>query len=123
MRMRTLAYFVTALAAAAPAANAADYASGLRCYEINDFNCALRNWMPLAQNGVTRAQYRVGSAYAEGTGVPIDMAEAYKWFSLAAAKGDRTSVEALNSITPTMTRDQVEEGMRRAGERRMSRRR
>jgi TPR repeat protein len=116
MRMRTLAFFVSALAFAGPAAAAPDYSSGLRCYEYNDFSCALSNWMPLAQRGVTRAQYRVGSAYAEGTGVPVDMAEAYKWFSLAAAKGDQTSVEALNSITPTMSRDQVEEGMRRAHE-------
>lgn len=116
MRMRTLALLAPVLAFATPAAAAPDYASGLRCYEVNDFSCALSNWMPLAQRGVARAQYRVGSAYAEGTGVPIDMAEAYKWFSLAAAKGDRTSVEALNSIEPTMTRDQVEEGMRRARE-------
>lgn len=122
MRMRTLAYLVPALAFAAPAA-AQDYAAGLRCYEFNDFSCAFNHWMPLAQRGMTRAQYRVGSFYAEGTGVPVDMAEAYKWFTLAAAKGDRTSVEALNSITPTMTREQVEEGMRRAHEGGMMRRR
>ncbi|MGE0717712.1 MAG: hypothetical protein AB7P02_19850 [Alphaproteobacteria bacterium] len=117
--MRTftaLAATASALAFVTPAAGAADYGSGLRCYEYNDFGCALSNWMPLAMNGMTRAQYRIGSFYAEGTGVPVDMAEAYKWFSLAAAKGDRTSMEALESITPTMSRAQLEEGMRRAQE-------
>ena len=123
MRMRSIAFLASALALAAPAtASAQDYAAGLRCYEFNDFSCAMRHWMPLAQNGVTRAQYRIGSLYAEGTGVPIDKAEAYKWFSIAAGKGDRTSAEAIDSIGPTMSQGEIEEGMRRVGEFRASRR-
>ncbi|MCC7275254.1 MAG: SEL1-like repeat protein [Alphaproteobacteria bacterium] len=121
MRTRTFALMLSTLALAGPAAGA-DYGAGLRCYEYNDFGCAMGQWMPLAMGGMTRAQYRIGSFYAEGTGVPVDMAEAYKWFSLAAAKGDRTAAEALASITPTMTRDQVEEGLRRAREFGMRRR-
>lgn len=113
MRIRHLAYLAATLAFTSPAI-AQDYASGLRCYEANDFACAIRHFGPLAQSGMARAQYRMGSVYAEGTGVPVDMAEAYKWFSLAAAKGDRVSREALDSITPIMTPDQVQEGLRRA---------
>ncbi|BBK31830.1 Sel1 repeat-containing protein [Stella humosa] len=117
MRIRSIAFIASALALAAPAtASAQDYAAGLRCYEFNDFGCALNQWMPLANNGVTRAQYRIGSLYAEGTGVPTDKAEAYKWFAIAAAKGDRTAAEAIQSIGPTMSQAEVEEGMRRAGE-------
>ncbi|WP_374447381.1 hypothetical protein [Stella sp.] len=123
MRMRSIALLASAIALAAPAAaSAQDYGSGLRCYEINDFGCALSHWMPLAQSGMTRAQYRVGSAYAEGTGVPVDKAEAYKWLSIAAAKGDRTAAEAIDSIGPTMSRAEIEEGMRRVGEFRSMRR-
>lgn len=113
MRIRRLAYLAAAIAAASPAV-AQDYQAGLTCYELNDFGCAIRHFAPLAQNGMTRAQYRMGSVYAEGTGVPVDLAEAYKWFTLAAAKGDRVSREAIDSITPIMTPDQVQEGLRRA---------
>lgn len=117
MRMRSIAFFASAIALAVPAAaSAQDYSAGLRCYEFNDFGCAFNQWMPLAQNGVTRAQYRIGSLYAEGTGVPVDKAEAYKWLSIAASKGDRTAAEAIQSIGPTMTQSEIEEGMRRAGE-------
>lgn len=113
MRIRHLAYLAAAMAVASPAV-AQDYSAGLRCYEMNDFDCAIRHFGPLAQSGMARAQYRMGSVYAEGTGVPVDLAEAYKWFALAAAKGDRVSREALDSITPIMTQDQVQEGLRRA---------
>lgn len=123
MRMRSIAFLASAIALAVPAAaSAQDYAAGLRCYEFNDFSCAMNHWMPLAQGGMTRAQYRVGSFYAEGTGVPIDKAEAYKWFSIAASKGDRTAAEAIQSIGPTMSQAEVEEGMRRVGEYRGMRR-
>jgi len=98
---------------AAPA-SAQSYGAGLACYEVNDFACAYSHWAPLAQSGMTRAQYRMGSLYSEGTGVPRDLAEGYKWFSLAAAKGDRQAREALDSIAPVMTQAEIAEGLARA---------
>ncbi|BBK37146.1 hypothetical protein STAQ_22240 [Allostella sp. ATCC 35155] len=123
MRMRSVALLASAIALATPAAaSAQSYSAGLRCYEINDFSCAFSHWMPLAQSGMTRAQYRIGAFYAEGTGVPVDRAEAYKWLSIAANKGDRTAAEAIQSIGPTMSQAEIEEGMRRAGDYRSGRR-
>lgn len=95
-------------------AQAQSYSQGLACYEQNDFSCAYRHWAPLAERGMARAQYRLGSLYTEGTGVPRDMVEGYKWFALAARKGDRQAAEAMQSVAEIMTRDQVDEALDRA---------
>ncbi len=41
-----------------------------------------------AEFGVRDSQYNLGIMYARGFGVPVDLAAAYKWFSIAAVAGD-----------------------------------
>jgi localization factor PodJL len=41
-----------------------------------------------AEHGVRDSQYNLGIMYARGFGVPVDLAAAYKWFSVAAVGGD-----------------------------------
>lgn len=41
-----------------------------------------------AEFGVRDSQYNLGIMYARGFGVPVDLAAAYKWFSVAAVGGD-----------------------------------
>src|ERR1035441_4378966 len=40
-----------------------------------------------AENGNAIAQYNLGLAYADGRGVPADLAEAYVWLTLASDQG------------------------------------
>jgi localization factor PodJL len=41
-----------------------------------------------ADRGVADSQYNLGILYARGIGVEQNLAESFKWFSLAAAQGD-----------------------------------
>ena len=48
-----------------------------------------RKWFRLAaEQGGAIAQWNLGTAYAEGRGVPQDYAEAVKWYRLAAKQED-----------------------------------
>ena len=80
--------FVLVLALVLPAhVLAADYQAGLNAYKRGDYATALQEWRPLAEQGVSYAQYNLGGMYYDGTGVPQDYAAAAKWYWLAAEQG------------------------------------
>ena len=59
----------------------------MAAFERGDYATALREWLPLAEQGVVTAQYNLGFAYDEGYGVPQNDAEAVKWYRKAAERG------------------------------------
>jgi len=61
---------------------------GLAAYSNKDYETALREWRPLAEEGLPVAQNNLGQMYANGQGVPKDDNEAAKWTRMAAEKGD-----------------------------------
>jgi TPR repeat protein len=63
-----------------------------------------------AQQGDPSAQFYLATMYSNGTGVARDLLEAYKWASLA--KDPRL----LDSVKRRMTRQQLEEAKKLAGE-------
>jgi TPR repeat protein len=67
---------------------AQDFDKGLAAYNVEDYETALQEWLPLAEQGDVRAQGWVGELYFFGRGTPRDYAEAVKWFRLAAEQGD-----------------------------------
>ena len=67
---------------AAPAG--AGFDEGLAAYGRGDYETALREWRPLAEQGLAVAQFNLGLMYDEGQGVPQDYAEAVKWYRKAA---------------------------------------
>ena len=75
-----------ALLLAVPAAGQ-DYQKGVEAYERGDYATALREWRPLAAQGLAEAQYNLALMYDTGRGVPQADAEAVKWYRLAAAQG------------------------------------
>ena len=44
----------------------ADYDAGLAAYERDDYATALEEWRPLAQQGVSAAQFNLGLLYYHG---------------------------------------------------------
>ncbi|WP_010543318.1 SPOR domain-containing protein [Sphingomonas elodea] len=88
--MRTsAALFLLAMLAAPGAVRAQDAAvkTGVEAYDRGDYAGALRAWRPLAEKGDADAQYNLGQIYKLGRGVPVDLAEAEKWYRLAALQG------------------------------------
>ena len=78
---------VSLLTCAGGVAIAQDYDAGLKAAQAGDFQTALKEWKPLADQGDADAQHNLGIMYASGRGVPEDDAEAARWYRLAADQG------------------------------------
>jgi TPR repeat protein len=63
----------------------ADLAAAQKAYARRDWFTALREYLPLAQQGDVNAQFIVGYIYCQGA--KPQYGEALKWFKLAADKG------------------------------------
>ncbi len=84
--MKSIARAVALLVSlAAPAW--AGFDEGLAAYQRVDYATALREFKPLAEQGVARAQFFLGFMYVTGQGVPQDDAEAVRWWRKAAEQG------------------------------------
>lgn len=66
----------------------AGFDEGTAAYENHDFATALKEWMPLAENGDAQAQFGIGNILLNGgADVNQDYVEAMKWYRKAAAQG------------------------------------
>ncbi len=63
------------------------YQEGCDAYERGDYETALKEFRPLADQGDPLAQATLGLMYAEGEGVAQDYQEAVRWYRLAAEQG------------------------------------
>jgi TPR repeat protein len=76
---------------------------GTRALAQNRFGEAVRHLGPLAQQGNPDAQYLVGTMYANGDGLPLDVPRAERLFRAAAAQGHaraREQVEFMRALRP-----------------------
>ena len=96
--------FLALLSAASAAA--AELETGLRAYEQRDYPTAL-NALTAAATSDADAQYLLGRLYAAGNGVVQDFIEAYKWYSLAAAGGQRLAPVVRDVLAERMTAEQI----------------
>jgi TPR repeat protein len=65
----------------------ADSLTGQEAYNSGDYQTALTEWQPLAEEGFADAQFGMGLLYANGFGVSIDDDLALNWYQLAADQG------------------------------------
>lgn len=63
----------------------ADFKTGGDAYKMGDYETAAKEFLPLAEGKDHRAMYALGSMYAAGHGVPMDLKEALRWFRKAAS--------------------------------------
>jgi len=66
----------------------ADGQAGGYAYERRDYDTALKEWRPLAEQGDADAQFNLGVMYDMGLGVPQDYQEAVRWYRRAAEQGN-----------------------------------
>ncbi len=69
------------------AAVAADFDKGMKAYDSQNYEAALTEWLPLAEQGNVKAQRWLGHLYGGGQGVPLSRAIAFKWYLKAAEQG------------------------------------
>lgn len=75
----------------------AGYEDGAVAFEKGDFEAALAEWRPLADQGHAQAQHNVGVMYATGQGVSQSFDEARKWFLRAAEQGLGQAAKSLGT--------------------------
>ncbi len=92
------------------------YQEGMDAYERGDYDTALKEFRPLAEQGYPLAQATLGFMYAKGEGVPKDYVLAYMWLDLAAAKGVQEAVKGRDFLEERMTPDRLAEAQRLARE-------
>ena len=105
-----------ALALGAQPALAQDFDAGVAAYEADDFEAALAEFRPLAEQGDAKAQFKLGVMYATGQGVAQDMVRAYMWFDLAAALGNDNGRRYRDLAARSLSPEQIAEAQRRAAE-------
>ena len=103
MNKRLLTYFYIVvgfgLMLAAPAW--ADFQAGVDAHNRGDYETALAEFRPLAEQGHALAQSNLGFMYNKGQGVPQDYQEAVKWYRLAAEQGDASAQGSLGLMYGT----------------------
>ena len=67
--------------------SSADYATGLNAYKKGDYKSALMEWQPLAEKGLSEAQYNLAGMFAKGYGVVVDDERAVYWYKKSAEQG------------------------------------
>ncbi len=80
-------WLATGLAVALAAPAWAGFWDGVGAYNRGDYQTALREWTPVAEQGDGLAQNNLGILYDEGHGVAQDFARAAAWYRKAAEQG------------------------------------
>ncbi len=76
----------------------AGWDKGQAAYQRGDYATALREFRPLAEQGIAEAQFNLGLMYLNGDGVPQDYAEAVKWYRKAAEQGNADGQHNLGAM-------------------------
>jgi len=85
---RLFSTFAFTMLICASLAAGADIESGKRAYEQKDYATALKEFVPLAEQGNSAAQLFLGKMYMIGQGVLKDSDQAIKWFKASASQGN-----------------------------------
>ena len=64
-----------------------DFNVGMEAFNRGDFETAMNEWLPPAEQGVVEAQYNIGLLYYNGKGVDVDYEQALTWYLQAAEQG------------------------------------
>ena len=81
--LRPIALALAIASGAFPSTVFAGVKEGVAAYEAKDYATALTELQALAEQGDAKAQAYLGLMYAFGNGVPLDYAQALKWYRLA----------------------------------------
>ena len=108
----------------------ADWKAGLDAYNAGDFQTALKNWIPLAEQGYANSQYSLGLMYVEQgffqsllalivddkQGVLQDNVYAHMWANIAANQGNDEGSKLRDELEEKMTSDDISQAQNLASE-------
>ncbi len=76
-------------------AQSENFQKGFKAYKQQDYKTAYKEWLPLAEQGDSSAQYNLGLMYSNGKGVKQDYTQAVAWYRKAAEQGDSSAQSNL----------------------------
>ena len=76
----------------------ADFDKGLKEFNKGNYELALDIWEPLANEGVSNAQYNVGLMHHNGLGTKQDFKQAYKWLLKSSEQGNLNSIRLISAM-------------------------
>ena len=76
----------------------ADFDRGLKEFNKGNYELALDIWEPLANEGVSNAQYNVGLMHHNGLGTKQDFKQAYKWLLKSSEQGNLNSIRLISTM-------------------------
>jgi TPR repeat protein len=76
----------------------ADYIDGQRAYANGNYEDAIVEWTPVAEEGDARAQYNLGWMHANGRGNKKDFKEAINWYTKSAKQGNVNAQYNLGNL-------------------------
>ena len=93
MRMKTIRVMILPLLLVAHGLAWGGFDEGLATAQRDDYEAALREWQPLAEQGNAEVQFVLGTIYDLGRGgIPQDFKKAMNWY-LRAAQQDHPSAQ------------------------------
>ena len=76
----------------------ADFEKGLKEFNKGNYEAALNIWEPLANEGISNAQYNVGLMHHNGLGTKQDFKAAFKWFLKSSEQGNLNSIRLISTM-------------------------
>ena len=98
MRILFTAFLAIVITSSMVSSSWADLKEAIEAYYENRYGVALREFQPLAEEGVVEAQFYLGVMYAKGRGIAQNYAEAVRWYRLAAEQGFVKAMSNLGSM-------------------------
>ena len=93
---------------------AQDFDAGLEAHNAGNYEAALEEWRPLAEQGSATAQNNLGYMYREGQGVLRNYVTAHMWLNIASQNGNELGGTNRDDIAEKMTSKRIIEAQRRA---------
>src|SRR6266487_4930817 len=98
MRILYTTFLAIVISSSIASSSWADLKEAMEAYYENRYGVALREFQPLAEEGVVEAQFYLGVMYAKGRGITQNYTEAVRWYRLAAEQGFVKAMSNLGSM-------------------------
>ena len=76
---------------------------------VQDREEAVSWFQKAAEQGHVLAKFNLGVMYLNGEGIQVDMVQAHKWLTLAAASGNKDALEKIKMAETRMSQNQIKE--------------
>jgi len=105
--MKVIAALILVAALSLGAQARADSADGADAFHRGDYETALQEWRPLAEQGDADTQISLSGMYRLGLGVPVDDKRSHMWANISAVNESKIGAKYRDKIARRMTLEDI----------------